>query len=213
MPDSTKTSGSADYLFQKIASGKPTNVSADSKRTDARRWFRERAAEITQVNAKRFFSKADENRMINIVGKDQIGQMFTFWYDAKHKKTLPYWDQFPLIFVIESYSDGFLGINMHYLPPAYRAKLMDALYTTSKSKKSDSDKLLISYQLLKSASKYRYFKPCVKRYLFSQVSSKFMVIRSDEWDMALCLPLERFKKVRKEIVWEESLDKIQDEEQ
>ena len=39
-----------------------------------------------------------------------------FVYDPKYKKTLPYYDTFPLVLPLERYSDGFLGLNFHYLP-------------------------------------------------------------------------------------------------
>ena len=68
--------------------------------------------------------------------------MFMFIYDPKHKDTLPFYDTFPLVFPIEIYSDSFLGINLHYLPPVLRAKLMDALYTTANNNKYNEYKLI-----------------------------------------------------------------------
>ena len=44
------------------------------------------------------------------------GRLNMFFYDPKFKKTLPYYDTFPLVLPLEPYSDGFLGINLHYLP-------------------------------------------------------------------------------------------------
>lgn len=200
--------GSADYIFQRISSGKPNNLSLDGEKKDeARRWYRDAAKQVTQVNATRFVNGSDNDRYLNYLSKNNIGQMFIFWYDAKLKKQLPYWDRLPLIFPIELYSDGFLGINLHYLPLSYRARLMDALYNTMTGK-NERQRLLISYGILKSAAKYRYFKPCVKKYLSDHVNSKFMKIEPNEWDMALFLPLERFQKARKERVFSESLAQI-----
>ena len=48
-----------------------------------------------------------------------------FFYDPKFKKTLPYYDTFPLVLPLETYNDGFLGINMHYLPIPLRVNLLD----------------------------------------------------------------------------------------
>jgi hypothetical protein len=62
--------------------------------------------------------------------------MYCFFYEAKNKDdpdVLPYWDRFPLIFPIDIKGDRLLSMNLHYLPPFHRAKLMDALYTTSNS--------------------------------------------------------------------------------
>ena len=44
------------------------------------------------------------------------GVLNMFVYAPKFARKLPYYDTFPLVLPIESYSDGFLGINLHYLP-------------------------------------------------------------------------------------------------
>jgi hypothetical protein len=118
--------------------------------------------------------------------------MFLFQYDAKHKETLPYWDMFPLVFPIEMDSKGFLGINLHYLPPTLRASLFEGL-TRFKSKSASKD-LAINYQILTKYSSLSYFKPCVKRYLYGHVRSKFMYIEPEEWPIAIFLPLQKFQK-------------------
>ncbi len=203
----------ADFIFQKIANGKPDNISLTqgSRKQEARNWFRHKAAEVTTVDAVRLMNRAEQSRKLTLLTQLNIGQMFMFWYDAKHKATLPYWDRLPLIFAIELYSDGFLGINLHYLPPTMRAKLMDALYSIMNNDRYDeTTRLLLSYRLLKGAAKYRWFKPCVKRYLTSHVQSKFVRILPTEWDMALMLPTERFVKARKTTVHQQSVQQLKD---
>jgi hypothetical protein len=118
--------------------------------------------------------------------------MFLFQYDAKHKETLPYWDKFPLVFPFSYESDGFMGLNLHYLPHAMRASLMSNLMErTSPNRHQD---LKLSYQILNAYSSLRYFKPCVKRYLYSHVKSQFLYITPEEWPIAIFLPLQRFQK-------------------
>ena len=139
----------------------------------------------------------------------ELGQMYAFKYDPKMKKELPYYDTFPLIFPISFDNDGFYGINFHYLPPILRAKLMDALYSTLTNKNyDDSTRVRISYSILQSASKFRYFKPTLKKYLRAHVRSQFLEINVNEWDMALFLPTESFRKADTGRVWEESRKKI-----
>ena len=90
-----------------------------------------------------------------------------------------------------------------------RAKLMDALYATINNKKYDNTtKLRVAYNTLASATKFKYFKPCVKRYLFSHVGSQFVYIAPDEWDFALMLPTERFQGATKQQVFKDSQAKI-----
>ena len=86
-----------------------------------------------------------------------------------------------------------------------RAKLMDELYslTTNKSY-NEKTKLRLSYKILKGASKFKWFKPCLKHYLNAHVQSRFLDISVDKWDIALFLPVEKFAKKGKQAVWSDS---------
>ena len=158
-------------------------------RTDsARSWYRDRAR-TTRITHDRLI-RSDKERLTSRV---MIGRMYHFFYDPKHKKTLPYYDRFPLIFPFKRVRGGFLGINLHYLPLRLRAKLMDELYTLSRDKRYDENtRLKLSYKILNGAAKYKYFKPCVKHYLTPHVKSRFLEVYAAEWDIALFLPTERF---------------------
>jgi len=194
-------------IFQQLADrGSEKGISQDNT-VDARNWFRNTAMQIKKVDDRKIMREKD--RLTNRMNRMSIGRMFMFYYDAKGKDTLPHWDRFPLIFPIELYADGFLGINLHYLPPLLRAKLMNALYATLNNKHyDDTTKLRINYQILNSTSKFRYFQPCVKRYLFSHVKSRFFYVKPNEWDMALMLPTERFVGATRNKVFQETRQKI-----
>ena len=167
----------------------------------ARNWYRNAARDFGSVNEKSLM-RSDRNRL---TANPQVGSMYMFYYDAKHKDTLPYFDRFPLIFPFKKVDGGFMGINMHYLPLQYRAKLMDSLYDLTTNERYDErTKLELSYKLLNSAGRFRYFKPCVKHYLTGQLRSRFMYIYPSEWDMALFLPLERFQGASKTKVWSDT---------
>lgn len=157
----------------------------------AREWYRNQTKDtVRRVNERKLMSDKSRDRSTPIVGS-----MYLFAYDAKHKDTLPYWDRLPLIFPVKKFKGGFHGINVHYLPPRLRARLMDALYEhTNNERYDESTKIQLNYQLLNSVSKLRYFKPCFKMYLDDHVKSNFMYIYPSEWDIALFLPLARFQK-------------------
>ena len=124
-----------------------------------------------------------------------IGRMYFFYYDPKHKKTLPMYDRFPLVFPIEPYPDGFLGLNLHYISPGERAWLIGKLseFRTSKNM-TDKTRLRLTYDLLNTSKKLaRTTRPCVKRYLFSPVRSKFIEIVPGEWQKAINLPVAMFE--------------------
>lgn len=195
------------YIFQQIAERGRAEGMDNVRQRDARTWYRDAARSISSVN--RNFMMRDQDSLQNGVGVQDIGKMFMFFYDPKHKDTLPYYDVFPLIFVIGMKDNGFLGLNLHYLPPILRAKLMDQLYRITNDKRYNKNtKLKVSYDILNRASRFKYFKPCVKHYLLEKVQSKYLSVEPQYWDVALMLPTERFKKDTKQNVWKHSTEMV-----
>lgn len=175
----------------------------------AREWYRDKAQGVTK-------NKVTSDRLVSEMQKERgqsdpmVGSMMMFVYDAKHKATLPYYDKFPLVFPIEPAAGGFLGLNMHYLPPNMRAKLMDALYTITNNKRyNETTKLRASYGVLKNASKFRFFAPTIKHYLLKQVRSKFIYVAPAEWDIALFLPTANWSGASAQKVYADSRKIIQ----
>jgi hypothetical protein len=117
--------------------------------------------------------------------------MYFFWYDPKHKDTLPMYDRFPLVFPIERYPDGFLGLNLHYLSFNERSALLNSLMKfRNNNNMNATTKLRVTYDLLNSTSRIAgAMRPCIKRYLFTQVRSSFVEVTADEWDKAMQLPV------------------------
>jgi hypothetical protein len=172
-----------------------------ARTSTARIWYREQAKKAGKVNETVLMRDKDNTFETNF----RIGQMYAFYYDPKHKKTLPYYDRFPLIFPINRAAGGILGINFHYLPLQLRAKLMDNLYDIVNNENYDeTTKLNISYKVLNSATKFKEFRPTVKHYLTKQIRSKLLYINPVEWDIALWLDTARFEKASKTEVWADS---------
>lgn len=192
------------YVFDKLLATGIRSGQVPARTKAARNWFRDSAASMARVSRQGLVSDKDRLRSSVL-----IGGMYMFFYDPKYKKTLPYYDRFPLVVVIERYKDGFLGLNLHYLPPVLRAKLMDGLYTISNNKKYDeTTRMRVSYDMLKSASKFRGYKPCVKHYLNEHLRSKLAYVNATEWDIALFLPTEQFKKAGTSEVWADSKQRM-----
>lgn len=174
-----------------------------NKVLDAREWFRDQASSVDRL---------DTNRVIReqtsaFVSRLRLGHLYLYKYDALTKEKLPYYDRFPVIFVVRPMREGFLGINLHYLPYNYRARLMDALYEYVIGEE-DQQRLRITYKILKSTSKLRFFRPCLKHYLNNQVRSRFVHIAPKDWDTALFLPLQRFGSVSVKDVHKDSVQLI-----
>lgn len=135
----------------------------------------------------------------------EAGRMYYFYYDPKGKNDLPYYDRFPLVLVLDKSPDGFMGLNLHYIPVKYRIALLDKLMDyASLDGNNDIMRMRVSYDILNSSKRYREFRPCLKKYLFSHVQSKMLAVQPDEWDIAAFLPVQQFKKATVNEVWQDS---------
>lgn len=171
--------------------------------TRARAWLRKK---IGELNPTPTTLMRDRQRLRN---STFIGGMYFYYYDPKMKKTLPYYDRFPLVIPIERYPDGFLGLNLHYIHPKQRLLLLDKLsvYKTS-PQYDDKTRLRLSYDLLKRTTTAYQATPCIKRYLFSHIKSRFLEIEANEWDIAVLLPVSQFVGATENKVWADSRKKF-----
>lgn len=175
--------------------------------SDARKsyqWYRNQISSLgSSIVATDLIRK---NRLTNSL---QIGNMYLFIYDPKHKDTLPYYDIYPLVLPFRRLPDGFLGINLHYLPYLARFKLLGELNKLAKDDRmDDKTKIQISWQILNSSSRYLAATACVKHYLVNHLKSNFLKINFSDWITAAMLPIEGFKKSNKEKVWRDTIRKI-----
>lgn len=177
----------------------------DPRTRSARMWLRERAADVPEVSEESLIDDL-EHKLHSIPA---IGGMYLFKYDPKYRDKLPYYDTFPLIIPVEFTSNGFHGINLHYLPHMHRASLMDRLYEFNTDPQLNPNaRIALSYAALSGLSTMAAFRPCYKRYLFSQVQSRYLKIDPLEWEIALFLPLERFEKASSTRIYNDSLAHI-----
>ena len=164
-------------------------------------WYKDKIKEFGKPGAQELIKDGKRN------SKPFYGKLNMFFYSPKHAKTLPYYDTFPLALPLEKYSDGFLGINMHYLPIPLRIRLLDKLvdYTNSSDFTEASTRMVVDYSKLKSIKLNR---PTIHKYLSGYTKSQFRRIDADEWTIAILLPVQRFKKASASEVWKESRSMI-----
>lgn len=130
-----------------------------------------------------------------------IGGMFIYTYDPKHKDKLPWYDTLPVVIPIELYNDGWLGVNVHYLPPSMRMRLLDKMLEFKKRAHTPRAYMQVSYEFLKGAIQTKMFEPTIHRYLASHVTSRILRIDDNYWDKVAMLPLARFKKSSASTIW------------
>ena len=151
-------------------------------RTDkARVWFRRAVKELGTVNR----TSVLKDPILDKRAKPLIGDMCMYIYDPKLKESLPYYDVFPLVIPIKRYNNGFLGINFHYLSVPLRLGLLEKLQPLSQEGRR------IGWDRI---SKFRYIRPCVKRYLATHVKSRFLKIEEEQMQLAAMMPVQRFRK-------------------
>ena len=166
---------------------KPQDVAAAFK------WFRAKEKSL-----------AKGDRQFVLHKRPNIGQLYLFRYDPKFKDVLPWYDAAPIVFPFQLKGNGFIGLNMHYLPPVLRMKLFEALEKKTTGK-NERKKVELSYQILQGASSLKLFEPTVHRYLFSHLQTGLGRIPTDEWKTAIKLPLADFRKKSASTVWKNSV--------
>jgi hypothetical protein len=148
----------------------------------------------------------DSSRTITKRNQLSPGRMVFYAYDPKTQDELPFWDAFPVVIILHPKPKGFLGLNLHYIPPSVRAtflnnliKLVDdpnwAVYNNYKAL------IRVTYPILKATKKLKPYRPCIKRYLYSHIISDIAFISSAEWKTVPFFPMDDFQGATREQVW------------
>jgi hypothetical protein len=187
-----------------LAKSRPEDLRVMSKKS--LQWLANRIAEIKNPGSiPNGLSKETYRQTTGF----RMGGMYCFYYDPKTKEKLDYYDRFPMVLVLDRYADGFLGLNLHYLPFQYRIAFLGKLMKFADlNDAGEIERLRVTYDILTASKSLKAFKPCLKRYLTSQIQSKILAIQSNEWDIAAFLPIQQFKKASAAKVWQESMEEI-----
>lgn len=168
-------------------------------------WFKKRLQTVSRINRTNILN----DDMLNKVNTPLAGRMYMYFYDPKYKETLPYYDRFPLIILVDKTNNGFTGLNLHYLPIGLRAKFFDKLTEFTNNKKYDeSTRFKLTYNFLAASSKMKEFKPCFKRYIAGNVESRIVEVPAPEWEVALFMPTDKFVYNKRQTVWRKSKQMI-----
>jgi hypothetical protein len=144
--------------------------------------------------------------------KFMLGRLYCFFYDPKGKDDLPYYDKFPMVLVLERYPDGFLGLNLHYLPYKYRVAFLTKLMNYAVlDENNDVKRIRITYDILSASRRFKEFRPCIKRYLTGHIRSKILTIQPNEFEVASFLPIHQFKGAKPTEVWKDSIEEMRNQ--
>lgn len=185
-------------LFDKLES-EAFRKGIQARTKEAEKWFAKNVKKLGKLGPN--VLKDDRLKKTRI----RAGDMVMYTYDPKLKKTLPYYDTFPLAIIVGKAPGGFHALNLHYLPPKVRAIFLDKLNdVTNNQKFDDSTKFKITYKLLQSTKNYKYFAPCYKHYLTPNVTSSVMKVNAAEWNIAIFLQTAAFRKKSQRYIWGQS---------
>ncbi len=152
-------------------------------------WFRRKAAQLGKVSIPDVMDEPEITKSARAVtDTGPIGNMYMFQYDPKYRISLPYYDAFPLVIITGARKGGFIGMNLHYLPPTLRAKLLDAILGNTGS----------------VGLPRQYVEPTIHRYLNNHVRSQFALVERPEWEIATFLPTAQWRKAPASTVYKES---------
>lgn len=134
----------------------------------------------------------DENRLRRF---PRQGRLFIFEYKAT-TKYLPYYDEFPLVYVLYASPEYFIGANLHYIHPKKRPLIIEKL----KNNRVDIPRV------------------CIHKYILDNVDGFLLDLALLEWDTAIALPIEKFVSLKGKTlvdykandVWQETNEKYSD---
>ena len=131
-------------------------------------YFREQL--IQELGSTNFDSDAADT------GGFAAGQLYFFTYQAQTKQ--PYYDMYPLSYIIEMRSGGFLGCNLHYVKLNQREELAMSLLNNS------------------AQGAVAVPRRTLHKYLYAGVRGQAYRIPDTEWVDVAQLPTEKFVDMR-----------------
>ncbi len=184
----------ADRLFDKLEQ-EAFRAGIQARTKESMAWFRKRVSNL-RVSRVGLLAQGPQR------AKQGYGKMYNFQYDPKFKTSLPYYDRFPLCIPIQRAKGGFHGMNLHYLHPVIRAHFLDSLMAFASDQRfTVGTRMRITYNMLKGSTGLKWFKPCFKHYLSDHIQSPLLLIEPADWEIAIFLPTDSFRKVDASSVW------------
>lgn len=116
-----------------------------------------------------------------------------FKYNAKQGNVSGYWDKFPLVIIVRPLNDHFYGFNLHYLDYETREKIISIIKRFKREGDTRSTFKYV-YPFLDALVKMGKYNYAYKNYSYTRLESKFVVIKSNYYDLVSRLPIARLKE-------------------
>ena len=169
-----------------------TNQPSNNSSQNAVQWFKDsiRGLKKNQIGKQQDYLTIIKNNKRNV--KTTLrGQVLLFQYRPKDKPK--FYDRFPLIIVLDFKGRNLLGLNLHYVPPLDRLRLL-ALMNTLIFNKNESNFQKTRIRILSLLNKQifaKYLGTAVNYYTVENIVGKPKITTPEEWTHFAFLPLFR----------------------
>jgi len=133
-------------------------------------WYRQTLAKVLNNYQGEEYDSPGE--LDEVSGSFQAGETYFFNYVATKPLKLKYYDQYPLTYIIDIFGDGFLGANLHYIPPRVRLGIAGSLL-------NNADGIVVPNKTL-------------HKYYFRGVQGTVMRVPEKEMPEVSVLPTDKF---------------------
>lgn len=154
------------------------------------RYIRSANADINELKSKK------QNVITKFVDSGFIGKVIHFKYDPKYKDRLSIYDYAPLVIFLNTRHNGFEGINLHFAPSTEAALfiLEEASKNLNNTEMDITTRMLVTYDLLRTAKSFGMVQECYRRYLFSHLRSGVIIIQPEQWQESVVRIAPNFKE-------------------
>jgi hypothetical protein len=162
-------------------------------------WFRKRITKDTKHQQKQILN-SDYKKKKKITPAGLNGRMYFYAYKAEsagHAETQAY-DAFPMVFFFNAKKgpDGHIimyGLNVHYLKPIEKQRLLKELINIRAATKIDMNtRIRATWQLIKAVASKQIYEKAVHAYRMDRVKSQFVEIPCTDWPVVAHLNLQKW---------------------
>lgn len=144
-------------------------------KTQSREWYRE---QVLGKSPEDIITDERSDEIGDVLERDLnrttsfplLFNLMFYKYKAKTRRDLPFYDKYPLSFVLEIDARSFFAVNLHYYSPEERMGIVASL----------------------AEDKIPKFRKGAHKYLLSEVRSPFLDFATPEWNTICLLPIEEF---------------------
>jgi len=176
------------YLIERFLeeneNNKVTELITENNTQESQQWFDQLTAKINAP--RKSTSKTSGFKNYRTTNAVMLGRVYAYKYDPKHRATLPFFDENPLVIPF-AFKDGvggkkgFLGINLHFLPRRDRKNVMQFFIKQDTESVMKSGEIPINYGMIKNNTRFALLKFCIRMYLLDHVRGMFYLVPQEDY--------------------------------